>query len=105
MNVMRHALACNDRGKALTSQTQWPVRAFTIRDGASDPRIITIKGRNRWALDCMMQAGPKGYAPINHPGPRWSAYVFNLRKAGMNIETIHDSHEGPFPGNHARYVL
>lgn len=89
----------------MASKKHWPPLAFTIRDGTTDPRIIIVKGRDRWALECLMRAGPKGCTPIDYPGPRWSAYIFKLRKAGVNIETIHESHEGPFPGSHARYVL
>jgi hypothetical protein len=89
----------------MSFKEQWPARAFTIRDGEADPRIIVVKGRDRWALENLMRAGPRGCTPIDHPGPRWSAYVFKLKKAGVFIETIHESHEGPFPGHHARYVL
>ena len=39
------------------------------------------------------------------PAPRWSAYVHELRKMGVEIETIHEAHGGKFPGHHARYVL
>ena len=105
LNVMRYVLACNDRGKTLTFKQQWPERAFTIRDGVADPRIIIIKGRNRWALENLMWAGSKGCTPIHNPAPRWSAYVFSLRESGVEIETLHEPHGGPFPGNHARYVL
>jgi hypothetical protein len=67
---------------------------------------LQIKGRNAWALLQMVEAGPKGVTPIDNPGPRWSAYVFNLKhKHGLNIETRNEGHRGPFPGNHARYVL
>jgi hypothetical protein len=31
--------------------------------------------------------------------------VLNLRGMGLIIETIHESHDGPFSGTHARYVL
>ncbi len=89
----------------MSFKEQWPARAFTIRDGAADPRVVVVKGRDRWALENLMRAGPRGCTPIDHPGPRWSAYVFKLKKAGVCIETIHESHEGPFPGHHARYVL
>lgn len=89
----------------MSFKEQWPARAFTIRDGEADPRVVIVKGRDRWALENLMRAGPKGCTPIDHPGPRWSAYVFKLKKAGVCIETIHESHEGPFPGHHARYVL
>ncbi|RDW13764.1 winged helix domain-containing protein [Paracoccus thiocyanatus] len=89
----------------MSFKEQWPARAFTIRDGEADPRVVVVKGRDRWALEHLMQAGPRGCTPIDHPGPRWSAYVFKLRKAGVSIETIHEPHDGPFPGNHARYCL
>lgn len=89
----------------MSFKEQWPARAFTIRDGEADPRVVVVKGRDRWALENLMQAGPRGCTPIDHPGPRWSAYVFKLRKAGVSIETIHEPHDGPFPGNHARYCL
>ena len=89
----------------MTFKEQWPARAFTIRDGTEYFRCIVVKGRDRWALELLMQAGQKGCTPISHPGPRWSAYVFKLKKAGVSIETIRESHDGPFPGHHARYVL
>ncbi|AGT08118.1 winged helix domain-containing protein [Paracoccus aminophilus] len=89
----------------MSFQKQWPAQAYTIRNGAEKPRIIVTKGRDRWALESLMRAGAKGCTPIDHPGPRWSAYVFKLRKAGVGIETLHETHEGPFPGHHARYVL
>ncbi len=74
------------------------------RDGRDVPIILT--GRNAWALLQLIEAGTVGCTPITHPGPRWSAYVHRLRHDyGVNIETIHETHLGPFPGNHARYVL
>ena len=70
-----------------------------------DGALMTIKGRDAWALDCLYRAGPTGCTPIDHPGPRWSGYVHKLRKLGINIETITENHEGQFQGHHARYVL
>jgi hypothetical protein len=68
--------------------------------------VQTAKGRDAWALlELEREAGKRGCTPITTPGPRWSAYVFNLRGMGLIIETIHESHDGPFPGTHARYVL
>ena len=67
---------------------------------------IFPKGRDAWALDNLIVAGNSGCTPITHVGPRWSAYVFKLRKVyGLDIETKHEAHEGPYPGTHARYVL
>lgn len=69
-------------------------------------RRLNLHGRNAWALLELIKAGAKGCTPITHPGPRWSAYVHNLRHDyGLCIETIHEAHSGPFPGSHGRYVL
>lgn len=73
----------------------------TLPDG--DNHVVT--GRDAWALQQLLQAGDSGCTPIDNPGPRWSGYVYNLRKLGLAIETIHESHGAPFPGTHARYVL
>jgi hypothetical protein len=64
-----------------------------------------LRGREAWALDQLIIAGDGGCTPITHPGPRWSDYVFKLRKRGLSIETIDEKHGGPFSGLHARYVL
>ena len=66
---------------------------------------VTVTGRDAWALLELVKSGYKGCTPIDNPGPRWSGYVHNLRKAGFDIETLHEKHKGPFPGTHARYVL
>lgn len=70
-----------------------------------DGAIITAMGRDAWALLELLKAGEMGCTPIDHPGPRWSAYVFNLRQMGLVIETVHENHKGDFAGTHARYVL
>lgn len=71
----------------------------------NDDAVLVVKGRDAWALSELMSAGENGCTPIDTPGPRWSAYVHNLRKAGVIIETHLEAHAGPFPGSHARYVL
>lgn len=70
-----------------------------------DGRTITVIGRDAWALRNLVDAGSVGCTPIDHPGPRWSHYVFKLRGFGFVIETINEAHGGPFAGTHARYVL
>lgn len=70
-----------------------------------DGPVVTVIGRDAWALSELINSGKGGCTPITHPGPRWSAYVFNLRRMGFLIETVHESYSGPFPGSHARYVL
>ncbi|OWV39520.1 hypothetical protein CDZ97_08745 [Mameliella alba] len=67
--------------------------------------VVVVTGRDRWALECLIAAGKNGCTPICTPGPRWSAYVHNLRKMGFSIETLNEPHGGPFSGTHARYVL
>jgi hypothetical protein len=67
--------------------------------------VVTVRGRDAWALLELTAANDNGCTPIDHPGPRWSGYVHKLRKAGIVIETIREAHGGPFSGQHARYVL
>jgi hypothetical protein len=74
-----------------------------ISDGGTF--AILVSGRVRWALDQLRKAGKVGCTPIYNPAPRWSAYIFDLRGMGVEIETITEAHEGDFPGHHARYVL
>jgi hypothetical protein len=69
------------------------------------PCIVTVIGRDAWALQELIDAGATGCTPIENPGPRWSGYIHNLRRLGFAIETIREPHGGPFAGQHARYVL
>jgi hypothetical protein len=78
------------------------VKARALPDGVP----FTVCGRDAWALLELIRAGSNGCTPIDNPGPRWSAYVHALRfERGLQIETVHEAHRGPFPGNHARYIL
>lgn len=70
-----------------------------------DGGVHEVVGRDAWALLNLLRAGERGCTPITTPGPRWSHYVYKLRKAGFIIETIDENHGGPFAGTHARYVL
>lgn len=77
-----------------------------IRPHNGDAFNIHVKGRDDWALHQLAQAGAVGITPRDAPtGPRWSAYIFNLRKLGVPIETRHEPHGGEFPGIHGRYIL
>ena len=78
---------------------------FTIYPEGSEPFRARIEGRELWALERLLHAGAMGCTPITEPAPRWSAYVHKLRKLGVTIETRHEAHGGPYPGNHARYIL
>jgi hypothetical protein len=77
---------------------------FDILD-APEHGAVTAIGRDAWALLELHRAGNAGCTPITHPGPRWSGYVHKLRKLGLQIETVTETHGGPFAGHHARYVL
>lgn len=78
---------------------------YRVVPAEGDAFRIVVTGRTRWALEELRKAGAKGCTPIDNPAPRWSAYVFNLRDLGVEIETIHEPHKGDFPGHHGRYVL
>ncbi|TIL45818.1 hypothetical protein [Mesorhizobium sp.] len=70
-----------------------------------DGEIFHLEGRPAWAMQQLINAGPRGCTPITHPGPRWSDYTFKLRKLGFVIETEYESHGGPFAGAHGIYRL
>jgi hypothetical protein len=67
--------------------------------------VRRFTGRAAWALRHLIEAGPAGLTTIDKPGPRWSDYIFKLRRGGLTIETEHEAHGGPFAGHHARYRL
>lgn len=75
-----------------------------VRDG--EPFMFALTGRDAWALSRLVLAENGGVTPLSEPtGPRWSAYIHKLRRQGLDIETITETHGGAFPGTHARYVL
>jgi hypothetical protein len=78
---------------------------LTIKAQINGGRVIVLRGRDAWARLELKAANDNGCTRIEHPGPRWSGYVYKLRKAGIVIETIREAHGGPFSGQHARYVL
>jgi hypothetical protein len=86
-------------------QARWAITTFLISNEGQEPFEVQVSGRNLWALDSLMRAGAEGCTPIDDPAPRWSGYVFDLRELGVQIETIHEAHDGPFSGFHGRYVL
>ena len=78
------------------------VELHVIVDGSPERKF---NGRYAWALNELLQTGGKGCTPIERPAPRWSHYVFRLRREGVMIETIYETHAGAYAGTHARYVL
>ncbi|RWP40150.1 MAG: hypothetical protein EOR04_19585 [Mesorhizobium sp.] len=86
----------------MTHRSKIWVRVKVLPDG--EP--MTIYGREAWCLRCLVDAGEKGCTPVSHPGPRFAAYVHDLRHDyGLVIESIHEAHAGAYPGSHCRYVL
>ena len=80
-------------------------RAIVHIDSRDGSRHVEVKGRNLWALGQLAEAGKLGITSGAYAGVRVAAHVHNLRKAGLEIETVHEAHRGAFPGTHARYVL
>jgi hypothetical protein len=78
---------------------------FILHGANGAPEILELAGREEWALSHLLSAGDYGCTPIDTPGPRWSDYVFKLRRRGIDIATITEPHSGDFPGHHARYIL
>ena len=92
------------KGK-LARQKRAVTFTVTPHDANAAPMTIAVSGRILWALEGLTEAGPRGCTPITEPAPRWAAYVHTLRGLLVPIETVHEEHEGDFPGTHARYVL
>ena len=89
-----------------TAQREMPGKPFIRVRFAETGEPRTFNGRQAWALAQLIERGAEGVTPIERPtGPRWSAYVLLLRRAGLLIETIHLKHGGPYPGTHGCYVL
>ena len=78
---------------------------FALHGPEGSIQILDLAGREEWALSHLLAAGSHGCTPIDTPGPRWSDYVFKLRRRGIDIATITEPHSGDFPGHHARYIL
>lgn len=82
------------------------LKAFVVKARIlPNGQAMTIVGRDAWALHELYLAGKVGCTPIDNPGPRWSHYVYKLRRMGFDIETITENHGGQFSGHHARYLL
>jgi hypothetical protein len=98
------------RPRAMTDGPKSPPDRLTIKvrvsgDDEADARDLSFEGRDAWALTQLLNAGGLGCTPIDNPAPRWSHYVYKLRRGGIDVETIHEAHGGPFAGHHARHVL
>jgi hypothetical protein len=75
-------------------------------DGAR--RVIGCVGRFAQTLRALVRAGPDGITALDLSSwaLRLSHYVFRLRRDHqLNILTVRETHGGPYPGRHGRYVL
>ena len=81
------------------------IKVGLFDDAGDVTTTLVFEGRNAWALNQLISAGQRGCTPIDNPAPRWSHYVYKLRRGGIDVETIHEAHGGQFAGHHARYVL
>ena len=100
-----HANAAGTRKVAQAKARARRAGLYRITPETGEVFTIEAKGREAWALDRLLWAGPKGCTPIEQPAPRWSAYVHKLRGLGVPIETLREPHGGEFAGHHGRYVL
>jgi hypothetical protein len=69
------------------------------------PKPIKVPKRAMWFLDELVKAGADGVTTIDYPGVRVGACILTLRKAGVDVQTIYESHDGEFAGRHGRDVL
>ena len=53
---------------------------------------LTFIGREAWTLRRLLDAGSAGVTTIDHPAPRWSHYIYKLRRAGLTISTEYERH-------------
>lgn len=95
----------NTRERRRAQRKTVAVALAVLHDPEAGDQFVPVKGRVAWALRHLITAGETGCTPIDTPGPRWSDYVFKLRRAGISVETITETHGGPYAGHHARYVL
>jgi hypothetical protein len=79
--------------------------ATTLKIQLADGSQQTFAGREAWALKRLVEAGPIGVTTVDYPAPRWSHYIYKIRKSGLIITTDYEPHKGDFPGNHGRYRL
>jgi hypothetical protein len=69
------------------------------------PAPIKVPKRAMFLLDALYRAGAEGITTIEFPGVRVSAGILHLRRAGLEVQTLYESHEGEFAGRHGRFVL
>jgi hypothetical protein len=69
------------------------------------PQPIALPKRAAWFLDELVKAGATGVTTISYPGVRVSDCLLKIRRAGVDVQTVYESHDGEFSGRHGRYIL
>lgn len=87
------------------SNRRWRKAQYLIRDPGGWERVITVSGRERWALETLMAAGATGCTSLTAPAHRLASYVCRLRDKGVLIVTEREQNDGEFPGVHGKYIL
>jgi hypothetical protein len=78
---------------------------FVLHEADNSTWHLELVGRVADTLCKLIKAGRDGISTVENPAPRWSDYVFKLRKRGIDVVTFIEKHGGDFPGYHGRYVL
>ena len=80
-----------------------PPLIFTFR--VNGGILKTYTGREAQSLLALIEAGPRGITSLETFKAGWAvcpgAYIFDLKKMGVQINTTREPHEG---GNHSRNV-
>jgi hypothetical protein len=72
------------------------IRTLTIRIGGPRGVVKCFAGRFAWTLLRLIEVGERGVTAFERPAPRWSHFVYILRREGVAIETIDELHAGPY---------
>jgi hypothetical protein len=76
-----------------------------IRDDGAPP--FTVSGQTAKAIRALVLAGEQGVTAQEVAGwaYRFAAYCHELRKLGLDIETLREDHEGGWHGRHVLHSL
>jgi hypothetical protein len=85
-----------------------PARSADLVDMiAANSALVPLKltARAQWFLEELIAAGPEGCTTLAYPGVRISDCLFKLRRAGVDVTTEYERHDGAFQGSHGRFFL
>lgn len=80
------------------------VVGIVARDCRSDAEFW-LTGRLAWALAQLISGDDDGVVRESYPGVPLASYMRELRRQGVEIETVTVRHIGRFPRTECRYVL